>query len=34
MSIGQKQHEIAQYLVGKRKANEFFELMNKLFLER
>lgn len=34
MSIGEKQYEIMQYLVGKRNANEFFELINKLFLER
>ena len=34
MSVEQKQHEIAQYLVGKRKANKFFELMNRLSLEK
>lgn len=34
MSIGEKQYEIMQYLVGKRNANEFFELINKLLLER
>ena len=34
MSVGAKEHEIAQYLVGKRKANEFFELMQNLILGR
>ena len=32
MSIGAKEREIAQYIFGKSKANEFFELMNNLIL--